>query len=1051
MFIKFWQGFIEKKVFAYFLLLLIILVGIFSILVLPKESSPDVSVPILTISTPYFGASAEDIDKEVTKKIEDAIFSVEGIDTINSTSSDGLSTIVLQFDQGIEAEDKIEDVRVEIDSVKSDLPQDAENSIVSETNFAEQPIYFFSLAKEGISNIEFREILEDLESEILAISGTSKVFISGIPETEISILVSPKKMEQYNIFLPEIYSALNLANNITPLGNVEILGNEYSIDLNSEISSTEELENIPVAKKGEAVIYLKDLAEISKKSKEIENFSRVYFPESGFLPSASVSVSKSSGGNILELVENLENKIKSLIKKGEILEGFSYEVTFDAGLEVKKDLTSLTLNGISTIILVFIILLFILGTKDAFIAAIGIPISFLLAFIAYLIVGNTINFMSLFSIILSIGILVDSDIVITEGIYREKRVGLSEKEASKKAIKNLAGPMVAGTLTTIAVFFPLLFLSGIIGEFVKNIPFTIIFILIASQIISIFFIPLLHSVEFSKNSKFSKFLSFFSLKLPRLKFKKIEDFYEIKLREVLYSKKKKKIFAFSVIFAFFFFMSLPVLGIVKSQMFPGGETDYLFVDIELQKGKSLGETNKTTEQIEEILMEKNYIESMTSTVGQTSTFNQNFKIGKNYGNVVLILEDDYKKKGQEIISELEEEFFKKSIFGAVVKAQESGPPSGQPIDLVVRGKNFKDSIEGALIIENILKEISGVKDINVNTDKNKTSFSYNLSREKLAHYDISLSSITNSVRAATEGIEVFSITDNQGDFDVFLRVNLNPENSAENFDNLSPREIGLLKIKNNSGEEIFFGELVDFGLENSSSNITRKDRKIGVGVTAGISEEVNLIETISEIEEKFENQKGDLDLELTFGGEFEQQQESFKETFYALISGIVLIFIILIYQFNSIAIPFIVESVIPLGLSGVILGLFISGNDLSFPSFLGTVALSGIVVNNSIILIDFYEKRIFKKKLEVFEAVVEGSVLRLRPIILTTITTVVGVLPLVFSDPFWAPIALSLIFGLLYCTIITLFFIPIIYSSYTKRKVKKLEKLENEKTEEFRL
>ena len=483
-----------------------IIAGFFSLNALPKESAPDVQIPIAIINTPFSGATALEVSEQVSTEIEDAVDGITGIKEVKSTSSDGFSSVVVQFKQGENIDKKIDEVKKEIDKIKSSLPADARDYTVHDIKFADQPIFSFTIASNE-NRFSLKNTAEKVEEILKNIPGASTVSYSGLPESQVSIELDPKKMQKYKLSLFEIKSAIESANILSPLGKISIKNQDCTLSLNTKVKTVSDLENIPLSARRNNVVYLKNIAKISETFAEKNVFTEIRFPENKKNTSAIVFyISKDNGYNILKLTDDIKNKLAEISKNGEILDGLKYKITLNLGADARKDMTDLSKNGLASVLLVFIILIFVLGVKDAFVAAIGIPISFLLAFIFFKIVGNTLNFISLFSMILSIGILVDSDIVITEGIAsRKKKIKKEnpkmsgaelEKAAAKSAVINLAGPMLAGTITTIAVFAPLFFLSGVTGDFIKGIPFTVVFILIASQVVSIFVVPLLHSSHF---------------------------------------------------------------------------------------------------------------------------------------------------------------------------------------------------------------------------------------------------------------------------------------------------------------------------------------------------------------------------------------------------------------------------------------------------------------------------------------------------------------------------------------------------------------------------
>lgn len=1029
----------EKKVFSYFFLFVIIIVGLLSLNLLPKESQPDVQVPIAVINTPYFGASATEVEGQVTDEIEKSIKNISGIKEIKSTSSTGNSSVVVQLNQDENITEKIDEIKDKIDSIKSSLPQNANNYTIYDIKFSDAPMFSFVLFSNE-NNFSLKKTVDDLSDELEKVNGVSSVSHTGLPELEYSIWLDEKKIEQYSLSFAEIRQKISSSNILIPVGELEIENQPYVLNMKSKIENITQLENIPIKNFKNNVLFLKNIAKIEKNFKEQKINSNIFLWEDRKKQNSVIfNVSKEKGYNILKLTDSLEEKLLKLKES----RGIEYKIILNIGEYAWKDIVNLSKNGLMTTLLVFLILIFILKTKDAFIAAIGIPISFLVAFIFFLLVENTINFISLFSMILAIGILVDSDIVITEGIAKRKEKikaeekNLSEKEqeekASRLAIQDLAGPMIAGTATTIAVFVPLLFLSGVTGDFIKNIPFTIIFILLASQVVSILFIPLMHSTRSKRKIKITK-------KIKKLNFEKFEKKYKKVLGYFFQKRKRENIFVSFVLIFFTITIILPISGIIKSEFFPGGDVDYIYINIELDRNASKDETVEYMKRLDQEVLDKDFYTSIISTSGKTSDFNNKIDFGDRFGNILINFKDEEKSNGLKHLSKLRTELESKGYDKIEVSAPEGGPPTGTPIDFKVLGDNFKEVRNSSLLIEKILTSYPEVLNIDSSLEKNNIGFDIVVDRGKASLMNVDLSSVALKILAKTSGVKVFEIKNGEEKIETFIKIS-NTEDRGLRQNNLSPEKILNTKIKNNVGEYIFLSSFVKILPKSKNSSLKHYNTKKSISITAKKTEKSNLIEIIEKFKKEF-TEKNSYNTKIEFGGAFAEQEQSFGETGLAFMVGIAAIFGILIFLFNSIRLSFIIESVIPLAFSGVIIGLFVTGNSISFPAILGFIALSGIIVNNSIILIYVYENR--RKKLldekgeatkeEMSEIVKEGSISRLRPIILTTMTTIIGVMPLIATSAIWAPISYTIIFGLLFATVITLIFIPILYKKFYPKK-----------------
>lgn len=963
------------------------------------------------------------MESQVTDIVENTLDDIYGVSDITSTSSNGSVTLVVQFNQDENIDDKVDEVQRKINKIKSKLPSDSQDFQVSDFNLSEQPIFAFTIATNQ-NKFLLKKTLDDLNDDFSDIEGVSKVDISGLPEQEISIFLDTLKMKLYNISFSEISNAIRSSNISYPLGEIDIKNQTYILSSNGEIENIKDLENVIIKNNNNKNILLSDISKITKGFKDQKiNSSIIFAGETEAQRSVTFSISKNPGFNILEITDSLKEKLESVSQEGEMLDKIPYVIIMDLGEDAKKDIYDLSANGLAAVVLVFFILIFVLGVKDSFIAAIGIPLSFLLSFIFFLAVGNTLNFISLFSMILSIGILVDSDIVITEGIAKKKEWLKKNKpelesealnqQASELAIRNLAGPMIAGTMTTVAVFAPLFFLSGVTGDFIKNIPYTIVFILLASQIISIFVIPLLHSTKFRfpfselfkkifriKENKTKK-----SFSIKKVDFSKIEKKYKNILRYFLEKRYRQNIM---FLFVFVFFVStllLPILGVIKSEFFPSGDIPLLYINVELDKGSLNKDMDAYLGGLKDILVEEKFYSSILLTKGRTSQYDHSGStFGERYGNVLINLKTEEKSNGKIHIEKIRNKIKKSGFDKVVVSAPQGGPPSGSPIEFDVLSENTSDLRESTLLAEDILKSIPGVINVKSQLDKNNTGLEILIDKQKAFYHKISSADVSKKILSITKGVEVFELKEDKQKTKVYLKI-VKSQDSAR-MERITPEDILNTTIKNRLGDDIYISTFSKVVPKSIDSSIFHLNKKNSLKITAENKEGALVVDIISKLKKDF-LEKSKNNSKLSFGGASAEQHESFGETAAAFGIGIAIIFGILIFLFNSIKLPLIIESVIPFAFSGVIIGLFVSGNSISFPAILGFIALSGIIVNNSIILMYIYEEkrkntvgnknRILSKD-EIGEIVTEGSAERLRPIILTTITTIAGMTPLVFSS-----------------------------------------------------
>ncbi len=1015
----FWTFFLENRAFSYFVTFLIIIAGTYSIIAIPKENTPEITLPIAVVSTSFFGASADDVESLVTDKIEERISNISGVSNYTSTSRSGFSSIVVEFEQGEDIDERVTRVKEQIDQVKSSLPDDGNDPSVSKIEFSAQPIFTVSLVSE-LPFYTFEQVVKDLEKDLLDMNQVAEVSVAGIPEREISVIIDNRKLESAGLDYNSVVRQLGGSKVTLPAGSVEISGVEYPLDIKADVSTYEELKTIPIAPSGNASIVITDIAELYNGYRQPDTITQVGFPGGETLSAVTLNISKKNGGDITRLTSDITQLLED--SKETTLQGVDYVVTLDSGDDIKKSLGELTQSGMQTVLLVFIILLFVIGFRESLIAALSIPLSFLLAFIAFLVTGNTVNFISLFALILSIGILVDSAIVVVEGINQKISEGMRRQDAAVETVKEYGIPLFAGTMTTIAVFFPLLFLSGIIGQFIRGIPFTVIFVLLASIFVALGLLTVF-CASFLKNRDVQKRES----AVDRF-FQKLQEKYRLTITSMMKNTFKRRMFQSIISLSFVAAIMLVVLGMVKVEFFPAGDLEIAFIEIELDQGASLDDTREFTKTVELLLEDKEYLESYVTTLGRESQFTDGAQTGEQYANIIMNVAFEAQSEGVSLLDGLRDEIEQGPYQFAELNVNAGGPPTGAAIDVSFNSDDTEQLRATVRQVEQLLSEIDGTLNVATTLAANNSGFDIVVDRNAVYRYGVSINDIAQAVRGATDGVEIFDINQNGDDVPVFVRNKLNYQ-SGETIitKDINPDQLLALQLLNNRGEYILLGNVIDIVLAEADVEIQHKEGERVIGIVSDVAEGFNNAEVRSEFEAQLQEMVPD-SVSYSFGGEQQEQEQSNAELGIAFLAGIFLMFSILILQFGKWRQVIIILSVLPYALTGVILGLFVSGNALSFPAFLGLIALAGIVVNNSIILVSVFNalrRRNPEKTVE--EIVIEGSVIRLRPILLTTITTIIGVSPLLTQSAIWSPIAYAIIFGLLFCSIITLFAVPILY------------------------
>jgi len=1017
--IPFWTFFLKKQQFSIFLIMVLVLMGTYTIFSIPKESSPEVEIAMGIVTTVLPGASSADVEQLITTKLEDEIDTIENIDSLTSYSQEGVSSVTVQFLASANLDKSIQDLKDAVDRAKAKLPNEAKEPIVTRINFADQPILIISVTLDAPPS-EITKLSKQIEDELKNVKGVSKVIASGVRERETNVIVRKEALTDYNLRLSDVIQALQANNASLPVGSITIDGVDYAVKFRGDITDPSQVGSIPVGYKGGLPVYVRDIAFVSDGLEKEKTISRVSVAGTPGQQSIGLAVYKTSGGDVTAIAKDVRAELAIL--QSTIIKDADVVVTFDRGELVKKDLTKLTQVGLETVGLVMLSLLLTLGWRESIVAGISIPLSFLIAFIGLWASGNTINFISLFSLILAIGILVDSGIVVTEAIHTRFKIYGNAYDAAIASLREYAWPLIAGTMATIAVFVPLFFISGVVGEFIASIPFTVIFVLVASIFVALGIVPLI-AILFTKGeqNRFEKKQEEYTVK--------VQTWYRDKLRFLLENRKLQNRFLGIIVGAFLIALTLPALGYVKVIFFPGENNDFIYIDIEKAEGTTLSQTDLSVRAIEEILYERTDVDSFVTTIGEASQFNESSRgANSKLANITLNLKKDRAHTSAEIKQQVKESLVPIHDVQIRVIEPASGPPSGAPVVIKIFSDDLSDIERGVARIEEALRGINGTTDITTSTKDDGSQFVVTVDRTKAAELGLNPSIIASVLRTAVNGTVATTIHTTDKDIDVVVKTNLNtkyatPEQTSwANMDS-----IRQLTIQGANGP-ILLGSVLTESLEKSNALIRHEDKERFATVSSYIAPGI----TAGEIKTEFDAVRNSLDLpegvRIVFSGENEDVDKSFTDMLLALIAGLALMFAILVLEFNSFRYTTYLLLVVPLSLVGVLSGLAITGEPLSFPSILGFIALAGVIINHAIILMDSMQHLVTTKPdLPLIDVVIDAATVRLRPIILTTITTVVGMIPLTTASDIWAPLAFAVMFGLSFAMTLTLILIPVLF------------------------
>ncbi len=1022
--------FVRKKAFTIFLLALAIIGGLYSVKILPKELYPEIKIPVIIVSTIYPGASATEVEETITNTLENALIGgLSGVKEITSSSREGVSSIAIEFVPSADSNEVLLDVKDRVETQQSDLPTDATEPIVTKVNFSDEPIYTVALSSSLAFN-ELRERAEEIEDRLLAIAGVSDVDISGIPEREITVLLDPLRLSQYSVDPNEVVKAIADAKRAFPVGSVVFDDREYALDFYAGIDNAEDVGDVVVKRLGDDnPLYVRDLVRVVEDGvARYTSSSRIATGNKQTSQQAIVfNVKKQEGGNILDLTKNIEKEL-DIYTQERPTETINFVVLFDAGKEIQTNLSELVFSGVQTVLLVLLVMGLMVGFRESFIASLAIPLSFLLTFVGMVMVGQSVNFITLFSLILVIGILIDSAIVVVEGIHDFRSEGQSLDKAIESTLREFGKPIIAGVLTTISIFVPLMLLSGITGQFIGGIPRVINIVLIASVLVALIFIPIIAIIIEKVSIPDPKNIRDYREKI----FTTLSQRYSKVLRQLLNNSRAKKKLVWSLIGLLVLSFVLVGGGFIKSEFFPSEQTDRVYIDFETKQGTVLEETSKLIIDVEKIVAEQPHVTSFSTTIGSTNPFSDNVGSGSHLANIIATIDD--KENGRFTEAALREAFKDIHEYSVQVLTPEGGPPVGPPFQAKVSGGDWEDIGVAAEKIAQVVEALPSARDVDSGVDTGLTDIRLAVIPERLVEYGLTSFDISALLRTVIFGTEATSLQAGAGsDVKVVVKVALNPDAKSHRESN----EVTLDQIKNipiqTQRGEVLLGYFVEENIVQATTVARHTDGVKTKTVSAYTREGFLPVDIVSQFEDKVQDIELPNGVSYSIGGSTDEGAEALSELVVSLGFGILLIFGVLIWQFGSLRSTIVILSVVPLGLIGVLYGLFFFGMTLSFTALLGFVALVGVVVNDSIIMVDMINKiRDRNPELTKYEAIVKGSVMRLRPILLTTATTVLGMIPLIFVSEVWKPFAFSMIFGLSFATILTLLLVPSMYGRFGK-------------------
>lgn len=1059
-----WGFFVKKWRLTIVALAAIAIGGLLSLTSMPLESDPEVEIPLGLVSVSFPGATPSDVEELVTDKLETHLKTLDDLKLLTSSSSEGIASIVVEFEASADLTESIRQLRDKVENAKTDLPEEANDPTVSEIRTNDAPVITFSLLGNLTPN-EFESFADELEEKLEGIHGVSKAVVSGIENKEMQVLIDIKALEGFKLSLGEITQAIQRNHVDFPMGSVLVNDFYYQTSLKGQLKNVDDLLNLPVTNREGRNVYLKDIAEVREVFSKKQSITKIYQDSTGtFRPSVTIQVFKKTGASIIEMTDDAK----------EVVEKFEREVlppsteiltTGDNSLFIREDIQTLGKSGIQVVTIIFLLLFIALGAKEATLAAISIPFIFFISFIVLYLTGETFNFLVLFSLIISLGLIVDTSIIMMEGVHenlRDKK--LNSTDSALLAIKTYKTPLTSSTFTTISAFVPMALMPGIMGQYMSHIPRTVTVTLFASLFVATFLLPGMAAHLF-RNFKHEKskpaLLDRFMVPLQK--------WYGEKITNILHSKAKRRSWVIGMILTSIVAVSFPFVGIMKVQMFPKLDGDYFTVEIEGPLGSKLEDTLEIAEGLEKYIVDLPELDNFVTIVGGSSLAITSDRHGSSglgistSANKASITINLLEKKQRALKAYDVSEMFRqktKHIQGAKITINDlqTGPPTGADVEVRITGDNFEELENFAKIVESELRKVEGARDEDIDVQHGTGEFHFNIKRDQLEFYKLSVLQLATELRTAVYGSNNVKIIKSGNETPIIVKLDFRDESCVTDKMNqllskrdqltlcdLSPKNIDQIKrllIATPKGQ-VSLSELVEVSLEPTITTIRHRDAEKVVNVKAYAKTGYLAEDIRRDLQSRLDNIKIPAGISLDFGGEFQEMHESFNSLFSAMYVGLILIIFILVLQFNSFRQPLIIIFTLPLAFIGVFFGMAAIGRNFSFPAFIGVVALMGVVVNDAIVLIDRINNNI-RAGMKKVEAIIQSGKERLQPIFLTTVTTATGVLPLVWAGSFWVDMAWAIFFGIIFATVLTLVMVPIFYNALESGKELEMIKKQEE-------
>ncbi|MFR9602299.1 MAG: efflux RND transporter permease subunit [Rikenellaceae bacterium] len=1049
---KIYESAVRKPVSTTLIFIGVMIFGLFSLQNLAVDQYPEIEIPSISVITTYAGANADDIETNITRVLEDNLNTVDDLDKITSTSSDNYSIVSLEFEYGSDLTEATNNIRDVVSRTQSLLPDDVDYPTIFKFSTSMMPVMMLAITADESFPALSKILDEKLVNVLNRVSGVGAVSIMGAPSREVQVNVDPRKIDAYGLTVEQLGSIIAMENVNIPAGTMDIGNNTYILKTDGEFNSSKELESIVVSNYNGRTVTLADVAEVRDTLETSTMDERM----NGRL-GVRVMIQKQSGANTVDIVKTINEMLPEI--KESLPKDIEMDLIFEGSKEITDSINSLSNSIMYAFIFVVLVVMFFLGRwRATFIICLTIPISLICSFIYLFATGSTLNIISLSSLSIAIGMVVDDAIVVLENITTHIEKGSSPKEAAIYATNEVWLSVIATTLVVVAVFLPLTMVSGMSGIMFRELGWIVTIVVSVSTIAAISLTPMLSAYILTEDGGVHDYKGIGIVYKPIDKFLVWMDSTYASLLKGVLGHRRITISAIAVLFGFSIWMMGS--GLIATEFFPPSDNSRISAIVKLEQNLSVDYTAQVARQIDAIIEEKLPEISVVSASSGSNSSDDAFAAMQTTGSYII----NYNMRAEKSSTERDRTIYEMSdvlrdeldkipevrSYTVMPGGSQGGTSGNSTVEVKVFGYNIETSNEVANELMMQIREIPGIRDVQLSRDDLRPEYNVVFDREKLKSHGLDYYTSAYYVRNRINGYTASLYREDGEEYDIVVRYMEEKRKSLDDVRNIT--------LYSSTGAQVRLSEVATVEEVFAAPSIERENRQRVVTVEGSMGAGVALSEVLTEINTILDNYHAPEGIAIEIGGTLEDQEEAFADLAMLFVLIVILVYIVMATQFESLLFPFIIMFTIPLAFTGVIYALFITNVPMSLIALIGSIMLVGIVTKNGIVMID-YMNLLVERGEKVYDAVLAGAKSRLRPVLMTSFTTVLGMLPMALGtgagSETWQPMGIAVIGGLSFSTILTLLVVPIFYSvmvnGQIRRQKKKSDKLAAKKLEREQL